>query len=264
MEMSKTLSSVQKELLIVTDDTTSIIFDESSMRFTFVTKCNKKQYAQAVRRLYYSLLAEQIPPAKICTTIKAVLKCFLPALDVESVQLPKERCAGYIRTDELKTVSMAHKATIIHEQAEKGSLLHMNTDGTTLGQKQLGGIAINKMVISVNEQSDGTAESIVSDVSRELQKLREIACALRLPNSASINWTMISSSSSDSAATQKKFNKLVEQQREAELEKFKCATEPGFEIIENFCAMHLGSNLRKAFLAGVKSMSDSRMAMEVM
>ena len=84
--------------------------------------------------------------------------------------MPKERCAGYMRTDELKTVCLAHKATVINDQIEEGSLLHLNTDGTTLGQKKLGSIAINKMVISVNQQSDGTAESIVNDVSKELQK----------------------------------------------------------------------------------------------
>ena len=88
--------------------------------------------------------------------------------------------------------------------------MHLNTDGTTLGQK-LGSIAINKMDISVNQQSDGTAESIANDVSRELQKLRETPCALGLPNSTCINWTLIASSTSDSAATQKKFNDLIKQ-----------------------------------------------------
>ena len=80
----------------------------------------------------------------------------------------------------------------------------MNTDGTTLQQKKLGSIAINNVVVSVNEQSDGTADSIVNDVSRELEKLRETAQALGIPNSNSINWTLISSSTSDSAATQKR------------------------------------------------------------
>ena len=97
----------------------------------------------------------------------------------------------------------------------------MNTDGTTLQQqKKLGSIAINNVVVSVNEQSDGTADSIVNDVSRELEKLRETAQALGIPNSNSINWTLISSSTSDSAATQKRFNKLIEQQKEADREKF--------------------------------------------
>ena len=136
--------------------------------------------------------------------------------------------------------------------------MHLNTDGTTLGQK-LGSIAINKMVISVNQQSDGTAESIVNDVSRELQKLRETACALGLPNSTCINWTLIASSTSGSAATQKKFNDLIKQRKEADIVTFGTnAPESAIEIVENFCAMHLGCNLRKAFLVGVKSICDDQ------
>ena len=118
---------------------------------------------------------------------------------------------------------------------------------------------MNKIVISVNEQCDGTAESIINDVSRELKKLRETAGALGLPNSNCINWTLISSSTSDSAATQKKFNCLIEQQKEADTATYGTnAPESAIEIIENFCAMHLGCNLRKAFLAGVKSISDHK------
>jgi hypothetical protein len=162
-----------------------------------------------------------------------------------------------MRTDELKTVSLAHKATVIHDQIKEGSLLHLNTDGTTLGQKKLGGIAMNKTVISVNEQCDGTAESVINDVSRELQKLRETACALGLPNSNCINWTLISSSTSDSAAMQKKFNSLIEQQKEKNIASFgTISPDSAIEIIENFCAMHLGCNLRKAFLVGIKSICD--------
>ena len=94
-----------------------------------MTKSGRKQYLPAVRRLYYSLLADQIPPSKICTTVKMVLKCFLPNLNIDDLQLPKERCAGYMRADELATVSLAHKASAISEKAEKMS--------ATLQQKKL-------------------------------------------------------------------------------------------------------------------------------
>ena len=56
------------------------------------------------------------------------------------------------------------------------------------------------MVLSVNEVPDGHAGSILNDVSTELQKLREVAHALRMPNADKINWTLIVSSS-DSAST---------------------------------------------------------------
>lgn len=66
------------------------------------------------------------------------------------------------------------------------------------------------MVICVNELPDGTASSAIGDVSREFQKLRKIAHAIGMPNPDSINWTLIAASTSDSAASQKRFNKLIE------------------------------------------------------
>ena len=46
------------------------------------------------------------------------------------------------------------------------------------------------MVISVNELPDGTAETAVADVSRQLEKLQQIAQDLGIPNVNSINWTL--------------------------------------------------------------------------
>ena len=112
---------------------------------------------------------------------------------------------------------------------------------------------LSTIVVSVNEIPDGTGDSIIEDISGELQKLREIPHVLKIPNSNSINWTLVKSSLSDSAAMQKRFNKLIEQHMEAEREKFGSETFDAIgEIIENFCAMHLGCNLRKAFLNGLK------------
>ena len=62
--------------------------------------------------------------------------------------------------------------------------------------------------------SDGSDSNMIADISKELQKLREVALALHLPNPDKINWTLIQSSSSDPASTQKKFNKLLEEKRE--------------------------------------------------
>ena len=205
-DLSKALVHVEKELLAITNGTTIIINEEGS--FYFVTKHGQKQYLPAVRKLYYSLLADQVPAGKIESVIKRVLKSFLPNLDVDCLQLPKERCAGYMRGDELATVSLAHKASVISDKASKG-MLHINTDGTTLQQKKLGGIAIENMVISVNEQPSGSADSIIGDVSNQLERLRTMANALGLPHSDTINWTLVSCSTSDSASTQKRFNKLM-------------------------------------------------------
>ena len=159
-----------------------------------------------------------------------------------------------MRRQELTTLNMVHKATSILEQAEKGPL-HLNSDGTTKSQRKLEGVAINGMVLSVNEVSDGSADCMVEDISRELQMLRDVAHALNMPNADILNWTLIVSSSSDSASTQKRFNKLVEQQREEDERKFGTNDPKAIDLVENFCCMHLGVNLRKAFLSGTRSLN---------
>lgn len=80
------------------------------------------------------------------------------------------------------------------------------------------------MVLSVNELSDGTAVTAVTDISNEFDKLRKAAHSLGLPNPDSINWTLVVSSTSDSASTQKRVNKLIQDCRNADEEKFGCAT----------------------------------------
>ncbi len=98
---------------------------------------------------------------------------------------------------------------------------------------------------------------VQTDISLELQKLREIAHTLHLPNADKLNWTLIQLSSSDSASTQKRFNKLVEDKREEDRECFGpiCECPDVIELVENFCCMHLGVNLRKAFFDGVKKIT---------
>ena len=217
--------------------------------FCFETVDGGHVYTTAVRELYYKLLADQLPPAKVSSTIRSVLKSFLPSLDVDKLKLPGESCASYMRREELTTV--AHNAA----QLLQSDSLNLNCDGTTLSQKKLQGAAINGTVVSVNEIPDGSADSMIADISHELQKLRDIAHALNLPNADKINWTLIMSSSSDSAATQKRFNKLAEEKREEDNERFGPVGEcPDVtELIENFCCMHLGVNLRKAFFDTTES-----------
>lgn len=173
----------------------------SSATFCFQTKEGGRVYTNGIR-LYYALLADQLPPAKIGPTIKTVLKCFLPSLNIERLELPKGSCALYMRREELTTVNLAHNATALLDKAESGSL-NLNSDGTTKFQKKLQGAAINDIVVSVNEVPDGSADSIIADISHELQRLKEVAHALHLPNADKINWTLIQSSTSDSASTQK-------------------------------------------------------------
>ena len=105
----------------------------------------------------------------------------------------------------------------------------------------------NGMVISVNELPDGKAITAVEDISREFEKLRRIAEVLGLSNAKSINWTLVKSSTSDSASTQKCMNKLIEEKRHSDQERFGPAmcTAEMLDLIETFCSMQLGVNLRK-------------------
>lgn len=152
--------------------------------------------------------------------------------------------------EELKTICSAHKATVLCNDAAKTRGISLNTDGTTKQQKKLGSVVANDMVLGVNELPDGTAISAVEYISREFEKLREAAKMLGLQNPNSINWTLIVSSTSDSASTQKRVNKLIEEHRLNDELKFGPATANTIGLIETFCSMHLGVNLRKAFLSG--------------
>ena len=147
-----------------------------------VTKEGQK-YAPVIGKLYYNLLSNQIPASRAAEIIKAVLKCFLPECDVDNIQLPSERCAGYMRKDELTTISTAHKVSVLFKQINAGQNLHINTDGTTKQQRKLNSAAVNGIVISVNEVPDGTAETIFNDINSELEKITK--CCERFGSSKS-------------------------------------------------------------------------------
>ena len=128
--------------------------------FDAQTKVGGRVYREEVRELYYSLLSDQIPPAKVPQTIKSVLKSFAPSFDTDNLQLPQECCAGYMRHEKLKTVSMAHKAYTVHDSDS----LNVNSDGTTNFLRKINGVSVNGTVLCLNEVADGSADSIVKDI----------------------------------------------------------------------------------------------------
>ena len=130
--LTQMVESLQRQVRVLTGGCISI--DEDCIEFH--TMDDSKQFSPAIRSLYYQLLADEVPPAKIKATIKAIIKCFFPLANVDHLRLPSEGCAAYMRRQELKTVSMVHKAITIAEQAQAGSL-HLNSDGTTKFQKKL-------------------------------------------------------------------------------------------------------------------------------
>ena len=89
-----------------------------------------------------------------------------------------------MRKDELKTVSAAHKATVLCEHAAKKVGFKLNTDGTTKNLKKIGAVGINDVVIADNELPSGTADAAIADISHELEKLRSVAHELKIPNAS--------------------------------------------------------------------------------
>ena len=172
----------------------------SDENFPFQTKYGKR-YSPTVRKLYYTLLVSEIPASKITSIIKAVIKSFNPSVDVEHLRLPLWACASYMRRYELKTVSNTHKAN----RSLSASFLKYGFQAQFWWDNQktekLEGVAINDIVVSVNEVPDGTGQSAIASIFRELEYLHKTAHALKMPNADAINWTLFVSSTSDSAAT---------------------------------------------------------------
>ncbi len=132
--------------------------------------------------------------------------------------------------------------------------MYLNSDGTTKLQKKLNATAFNGVVLSVNEIPDGKADSVIEDIGTQLEKLRNIGKQLGLSNHKMFNWSVIHSSSSDSASTQKRVNTLLQQRKDEDAENFPVAESESLGIlVRNFCAMHLGINLRKAFIQRLSS-----------
>ena len=123
--------------------------------------------------------------------VQVLLNLFLPTLNLNS--LVKDVLGTCMRRKELKTISMAHKAYTLAETKS----FSLNSDGTTKFQKKLEGMAVNGMVLCLSEVPDGSAQSMIDQVSLEFEKLRDIAHALNLRDPQKINWTLFTSSTSD-------------------------------------------------------------------
>ena len=114
-ELTKLVGDLKAEIAAISCSSVSLVgnVSDQSVSFCFQTKDGGRVYTHAIRELYYSLLANQIPPGKIDNTIKAIRNCFFPSLNLDSLQLPSESCASNMRRHELTTLSLAHKATSV-------------------------------------------------------------------------------------------------------------------------------------------------------
>lgn len=217
----------------------------SKQQTIFKTK-HGNSYSNDIRELYYCLLVQQMPPAKIELAVKTILKLFNPSVDLTQLHLPKASLAAKMRSQELPTVSKTHQAHLA-----KTTTYHLNSDGTTLNQKKVEGMLVNGIVLGVSDVVDGSAKSAVEELDVVLRSIRERAQVLQLPGAESIGWSLVQSSMSDQASTQKFFNKLVEekvQEERAQLGEIRQGE--GKQVLEVFCGMHLGVNLRSAQIKG--------------
>lgn len=94
------------DLLDESSDTDSDCEDEGESILQSII--GNRRYSPEIRKLYYSLLAEQVPLTKISKVIRSVLKCFNPSVDVDGLKLPQKTCASYMRREELSSVCNAH------------------------------------------------------------------------------------------------------------------------------------------------------------
>ena len=93
-DLSMAISAVEGELTSISDDDTDTCTGGNE-DFSIQTKCGRR-YSPAIRKLYYTLFADQVPTSKIADIVKTVVRCFNPSIDVQHLKLPQRACASYM------------------------------------------------------------------------------------------------------------------------------------------------------------------------
>ena len=94
-----------ENLNLQSEEESDTSFQTTDAKSTFQDIIGHHKYTPEIRKLYYSLLADQVPVSKITDIIRTVLKCFNPTMNVEELRLPQKTCASYMRKEELKIIS---------------------------------------------------------------------------------------------------------------------------------------------------------------
>ena len=209
------------------------------------TSSQKHAYTTNVRALYYSLLSMRVPPGQIKSLVKNVISNMVPSANVDELRLPGKSCAAYMRSYEMPTISDVQKATKL-TQAQQW---HLNSDGTTLQQQKKVAFLINGLVCGVHNVQDGSSQVALDALKSELAKISETASEVIPKENLKLNMARIVSSTSDAAATQRKFTRLLEDYT-------------GKEVVENTCCMHLGVNLRVAQVKAVSNLAHAQPVMD--
>ena len=113
-----------------------------------------------------SLLTKQITPAHLSDIIKSVIQCFCPDVDAKAVALPKTRCATSMRR--AKNCWNGTHGIFIVRCSVRRKILSFKFRWYNQRPKKLDSAAINRKVFSVSEVSNGTAESIINDIDKQL------------------------------------------------------------------------------------------------
>lgn len=167
-----------------------------------------------------------------------------PQIDAENVKLPKTSSASRMRSMEMPTVSKAHQASVLSCTDD----YHVQSDGTTLNQQKVQGFLINGLTLGVTDVSDGSAQAAIESLDWQLKVIRNVGEELGIVGAETIGWRLVNSVMSDQASTQKAFNRLANEKAELEAQQ-SGSLDPngdGRRILEAFCGMHLGVNLRAA------------------
>ena len=99
------------------DDTnTQLLKANELLERSYVLTVTKQgcKYTNDIRELYYNLITQRLPPSRIETTITTT---FAPHIDTTKLELPKATLASNMRSRELSTISAAHQATRLTEDA---------------------------------------------------------------------------------------------------------------------------------------------------
>ena len=196
-----------------------------------LTTFASRKYTSSVRELYYSLLSLKLPPAKIKLVVYNVIRSLLPDINPDNLRLPGKSCASYMRAYEMPTLSNLQKSS----ELLKAESWHLNSDGTTLRQQKKMGFLINGLVLGVYDVSDGSSKTALDCLKNELRKIEGL-------EDEDKELKRFVSCTGDGAATQIKFNRLLEEES---------GKERG-TLIENKCSMHLGVNLRAAHVKALR------------
>ena len=214
-------------------------FLEGAKRYMYVPNTMEgRKFTNEIRELYYHLLAENLPPGKIEKSIKVVLETFCPRIDTGLLKLPRRSLAREMRSSEMPTVAKAHEAVALSQMES----CHVNSDGTTLNQKKIQGYLVGGVTIGVTNVTDGTALTAVEELDRLLHTIREVGQELGISQADKIGWSVPDVRPSiNTEGIQCPCEGEEQHERNPDTT---IPTDLGKEVLETFCGMHLGVNLR--------------------